>query len=82
MERESISKKEQAGDGLLIALSGGVIGIIGAIAESRILSNPNPDTDAVILSGGATLIGASLVVNGTVRYINTRRLSRNQKEQE
>ena len=73
MEKEPISKKEQARDGLLIALSGGIIGIIGAILEVNNLSDPNPNIDSVIWSGGATLVGASLAVNGIVRFVDAKR---------
>ena len=78
MEKElSISKKDQARDAMLLSLSGGVIGIIGAIAEGRILSAPNPDTDTIIWAGGATLVGAGLAVSGAVRYIVLKRSSKN-----
>ena len=73
MEKEPISRKEQARDALLISLSGGLIGIIGAIAEGRILSSNNIDTDAAIRMGVATLVGLSLSIKGAVRYIVIRR---------
>lgn len=76
MEKEPISKKEQARDGILIALSGGIIGIIGAILEVNSLSESNPNIDSVIWSGGATLIGASLAVNGVVRFFDAKRALR------
>lgn len=72
MEREPISKKEQIRDAKIITLAGGAIGIIGAIAEGRILSQNNIDLDSAIRMGVATLIGLSLAVNGVVRYIATR----------
>lgn len=74
MEKEPISKKEQTRDGILIALSGGIIGVIGTILEINTLSEPNPNINSVIWSGGATLIGASLAVTGLVRFVDTKRV--------
>lgn len=69
-----ISKKEQVRDALLISLSGGVIGIIGAIAEGRILSQNNIDLDAAIRMGVATLAGLGLAVKGAERFTSVRRV--------
>ena len=80
MERELISKKEQAIDGLLISLSGGVIGIIGAIAEANLLSSPNPDMGLVIKVGGVTVVGASLALNGVVRYATAKNAPEEKRE--
>lgn len=74
MVEAPISKKEQVRDALLISLSGGAIGIIGAIAEGRILSQNNIDLDAAIRMGVATLAGLGLAVKGAERYIATRRV--------
>ncbi|MDP3244398.1 MAG: hypothetical protein Q8M83_01925 [bacterium] len=81
MEKEPISKKEQTRDALLISLSGGVIGIIGAIAEVNILFSPNLDIRSAILMGGATLTGAVLAFKGTISYIDVRRTLRKKAEE-
>lgn len=73
MEKEPISKERQTIDAVLISLSGGVIGIIGAIAASSILSAPNYDTNTAVWAGGATLVGASLALNGILRYLSLRK---------
>lgn len=80
MEGEPISRKEQTRDALLISLSGGVIAIIGAIAEGNILFSPNWAIDSVIWASGATLVGASLAVKGAARYIALKRSSKNIRE--
>ncbi|HYM65234.1 MAG TPA: hypothetical protein VES68_02010 [Candidatus Sulfotelmatobacter sp.] len=72
-DREPISETQQKVDIIRSTFSGGVIGIIGAIVESNIVSKPNIDTDAAIIFGGATIVGASLVVNGAVRFIASRK---------
>lgn len=69
MEKEPISKKDQATDALLISVSGGVIGIIGAIAEINIFSASILDVNAVIGFGGATLVGLGLMVKGAMRFV-------------
>lgn len=72
-----IKPERQAIDGLLIALSGGVIGIIGAIVEMDILSSPNLNLrSAILMGGGATLIGVGLAFKGAVNYIDVRRVLR------
>ena len=73
MEREPISKKEKARDAILLSLSGGAIGVLGAIAEGRILSSANLDLDDAIRVGVGTFAGISFVAIGAVRFVNTRR---------
>jgi len=59
---------------------GGVIGIVGAIVEKRILLEHNIDVGAAIRFGGATLFGAGLAVGGARKYLDLRRSSKNSKE--
>jgi hypothetical protein len=80
MEKEPISKKDQTRDTILISLSGGIIGILGAIAESKILSQNNIDLDQAIIAGGSALVGAGLFLNGAVRFITSRQTSKKDKE--
>ena len=56
---------------MLITLAGGVIGVIGVIAESNILSENN--IGAAIPMGVATLAGIGLSTGGLARYITLRR---------
>ena len=65
MERY-ISKDTQARDASLFI--GGVVAIIGLIAENKILSENNVNFDAAIVAGGTTLTGAALSAVGTLRY--------------
>lgn len=74
MERELISKKEQAKDMLLISLSGGVIGIISAVVEREILTQTNIVLDQAIIFAGTTLIGAGLFVNGAIKSVNLKKV--------
>lgn len=76
MERERISKTQEKVDGVLAILSGGVIGILAALAESNILSQSAIDTKAAILAGGSTIVGGSLFLNGVVRLTTLRRRSK------
>ena len=80
MEREPLPKTQQKVDLVLTFVSGGVIGIIGAVAESNILSQKNIDTDLSIIAGGSTLAGAALALNGAVRLITSRRASKKDRE--
>ena len=79
-ERNSISETQQKVDIILASLSGGVIAIIGTIAESNILSKNNVDLDAAIIAGGATIFGASLLINGIVRSITSAANSNKDRE--
>jgi hypothetical protein len=71
MEREPISKTDQARDALLILVSGGTIAIIGAVAEGKILSQDNINVDFAVKMGGAVLAGAGLTISGGVRLITS-----------
>lgn len=73
MEKLQISQKEQKIDSALILVAGGVIGIIGLIAEGKIFSNPTIDINAAITIAEGVVVGFGLSVLGGVRL---RKLSR------
>lgn len=79
-ERDPISKEARTRDALLMTLSGGVIAIIGAIAEGGILYANNINVDAAIKMGGATLVGFGLAANGAVRLMNFIRPPKNSRK--
>lgn len=64
IENNLIPKEIKTRDALLISLSGGIIGIIGVIAESGILTSQNIDNNSAISMGMATLAGFSMTVLG------------------
>lgn len=79
-EREPRTKQEILDEEYVVAGASGIIGAIlgvcGAIADSKLLSDSNPDGDAIILATGIAIFGACLVVNGGVRYLDARSLAR------
>jgi hypothetical protein len=80
MERERIPRIEQAIEGILITLSGGVIGVIGALAEGKILLENDLNVNAAFSAGGVTLIGAISVISGAVILENAIRNLKKDRE--
>ena len=80
MEKSPISKEAKIRDTLLISLSGGIIAILGALAEERILSGHHVDLNTVIRAGGSTLFGAGLTVEGAIKHLNLKRSLKNLQE--
>jgi predicted phage tail protein len=73
MEKEPISKKEQAIDGILFSLSGGAIGILAAISEVDLLSSKNATLQSEISAGLLTVFGLSLVLIGIAQFSENRK---------
>ena len=71
--RESMQAKV---DIALGAVVGGIIGIVGAIAEINLVSSGNTDLDPKIIAAGATIVGVGLVANSVARFIEMRRLKK------
>lgn len=78
MERLRSSKEniQAKVDIALGAIVGGIVGIVGAIAEINLISSGNSDLDPKIIAAGTTIVGASLVVNSAVRFKEMRRLQK------
>lgn len=72
MQKELFSQKTKERDAVLVSLCGGVIGIIGVIAEYKILSASAIDLDAAFKIGTATFLGGvSLIKGHKIININT-----------
>jgi len=69
IENNPISKEIKTRDALFISLSGGIIGIIGVIAESGILTSQNINNNSAISMGVATFAGFSMTVLGVKKYM-------------
>jgi len=84
-ERESLSRADITVEYITAGLSGilgGILGIVGAAAEGRVLAETNPDLHDVIFTGGVALVGVSLMINGGVRAYTTMRRSKEQSQRE
>lgn len=84
-ERENLSKPEIIVEYVTAGLSGivgGAMGILGALAENRVLSQTNPNLHDVVFTGLVTFVGASLVLNGGARYYRARKASIEQSQRE
>ena len=77
VENNPISKEVRTRDALLISLCGGIIGIIGIIAEKGIITSSTIDLNSAIYMGGATLAGFVMAVKGSEKYLNLRKTSKN-----
>ena len=79
VENNPIPTETKTRDALLIALSGGIIGIIGAIMENHLLTSSSVNLNSIIYMGGATLAGAGMAVKGSEIYLNLKKSSKNSK---
>jgi hypothetical protein len=79
VENNPIPTETKTRDALLISLSGGIIGIIGVIAENHLLTSNSVDLNSIIFMGGTSLTGFGMALKGSEKYLNLRKASKNSK---
>lgn len=83
LEQESRQRKEIRSE-YNVAKASGLIGAVlaagGAVADYNFISTPNTDKDLILWATGAALFGASLIVNGGLRYNYTKDIEKRLNE--